>query len=106
MPEMMGAGVALFDYDNDGDLDVYLIQGAAIDPGRPSTGNRLFRNDGLVNGVPHFTDVTERAGVGMKGVGMGVAVGDVDNDGWLDLTSRPSAPTCSTAIAATARSRM
>ena len=86
MPEMMGAGVALFDYDNDGDLDVYLIQGASIEPGaRPATGNRLFRNDGLVNGVPHFTDVTARAGVGLKGVGMGVAVGDVDNDGWLDL---------------------
>jgi len=86
MPEMMGAGVALFDYDNDGDLDVYLVQGAPIEPGaRPATGNRLFRNDGLVDGVPHFTDVTERAGVGMKAVGMGVAVGDVDNDGWLDL---------------------
>jgi enediyne biosynthesis protein E4 len=86
MPEMMGSGVALFDYDNDGDLDVYLVQGAPLDAGtRPATGNRLFRNDGLVNGVPHFTDVTEQAGVGMKGVGMGVAVGDVDNDGWLDL---------------------
>jgi hypothetical protein len=85
MPEMMGAGVAVFDYDNDGDLDVYLIQGTSIDPGRPATGNRLFRNDGVVNGVPHFTDVTDRAGVGMKGVGMGVAVGDIDNDGWLDL---------------------
>jgi enediyne biosynthesis protein E4 len=86
MPEMMGAGVALFDYDKDGDLDVYLVQGAPIDEGaRPATGNRLFRNDGVVNGVPHFTDVTARAGVGMKGVGMGVAVGDVENDGWLDL---------------------
>jgi enediyne biosynthesis protein E4 len=86
MPEMMGSGVALFDYDNDGDLDVYLVQGAPLDAGtRPATGNRLFRNDGLVNGVPHFTDVTEQAGVGMKGVGMGVAVGDVDHDGWLDL---------------------
>jgi len=86
MPEMMGTGVALFDYDNDGDLDVYLVQGATIDAGaRPATGNRLFRNDGVVNGVPHFTDVTARAGVGMAGVGMGVAVGDVDNDGWQDL---------------------
>jgi len=85
MPEMMGSGVALFDYDNDGDLDVYLIQGTSIDPGRAATGNRLFRNEGLVNGVPHFTDVTDRAGVGMEGVGMGVAVGDIDNDGWLDV---------------------
>jgi hypothetical protein len=86
MPEMMGAGVALFDYDNDGDLDVYLVQGATIESGaRAATGNRLFRNDGVVNGVPHFTDVTARAGVGMTGVGMGVAVGDVDNDGWEDM---------------------
>jgi hypothetical protein len=86
MPEMMGAGVALFDYDNDGDLDVYVVQGAPIDPdARPATGNRLFRNDGVVAGVPHFTDVTEQAGLGMKAVGMGVAVGDVDNDGWLDV---------------------
>jgi hypothetical protein len=86
MPEMMGSGVALFDYDNDGDLDVYLVQGATIDAGaRAATGNRLFRNDGVVNGVPHFTDVTARAGVGMTGVGMGVAIGDVDNDGWQDL---------------------
>ena len=87
MPEMMGAGVALFDYDNDGDLDVYLVQGAHDRPGRTrrATGNRLFRNDGVVNGVPHFTDVTAQAGVGMTGVGMGVAVGDVDNDGWQDL---------------------
>ena len=86
MPEMMGAGVALFDYDNDGDLDVYLVQGGSIEPGvRPSTGNRLFRNDGVVGGIPHFTDVTDKAGVGMTGVGMGVAVGDVDNDGWQDL---------------------
>ena len=86
MPEMMGAGVALFDYDNDGDLDVYLVQGATIEAGaRAATGNRLFRNDGVVNGVPHFTDVTAQAGVGMTGVGMGVAVGDVDNDGWQDV---------------------
>ena len=86
MPEMMGAGVALFDYDNDGDLDVYLVQGAPIDASaRPATGNRLFRNDGVIGGIPRFTDVTEQAAVGTKSVGMGVAVGDVDNDGWLDL---------------------
>jgi hypothetical protein len=91
MPEMMGSGVAVFDYDNDGDLDVYLVQGRPLgsDPrgpqGSQTPGNRLFRNDGVVDGVPHFTDVTAQAGVGMSGVGMGVAVGDVDNDGWLDL---------------------
>ncbi len=91
MPEMIGAGVALFDYDNDGDLDVFLVQSRALgsDPrdarGGQTQGHRLFRNDGVVNGVPHFTDVTERAGVGMTAVGMGVAVGDVDNDGWQDV---------------------
>ena len=57
MPELLGAGVAVFDYDNDGDLDVYLVQDAAIDGSRPHTGNRLFRNDGVVDGVPRFTDV-------------------------------------------------
>ncbi len=94
MPEMMGAGVALFDYDKDGDLDVYLVQGEALgalgsDPrdarGGQTPGNRLFRNDGSVHGVPHFTDVTAQAGVGRRAVGMGIAVGDVDNDGRLDL---------------------
>ena len=86
MPEILGAGAALFDYDNDGDLDVYLVQGAQLDAAaRPTTGNRLFRNDGMVAGRLHFTDVTERAGVGLKACGMGVAVGDIDNDGWLDI---------------------
>jgi len=91
MPEMMGSGVALLDYDNDGDLDVFLVQSRALgsDPrdarGGQTPGHRLFRNDGVVDGVPHFTDVTARAGVGMTGVGMGVAVGDVDNDGWQDI---------------------
>src|SRR5579884_3628234 len=45
MPEIMGPGVALFDYDNDGDLDIYLIQGTSLEPGgKPGTGNRLFKN--------------------------------------------------------------
>src|SRR6266851_3663294 len=78
----------LFDYDNDGDLDVFLVQGGAIDGSGPST-SRLFRND-LTIGADgrrslHFTDVTERAGVGLRAYGMGVAVGDYDNDGYLDL---------------------
>ena len=89
MPEIMGSGVALFDYDNDGDLDVYLVQGRAVaGTSSPAGGNRLFRN-GLVgpasSGVLHFTDVTDQAGVGVAAVGMGVAVGDIDNDGWRDL---------------------
>jgi len=94
MPEIMGAGVALLDYDNDGDLDVYLIQGTALDtrskllfPPPPGwkPGNRLFRNNLAETGRLHFTDVTEQAGVGHVGYGMGVAVGDYDNDGYQDL---------------------
>ena len=94
MPEIMGAGVALFDYDNDGDLDVYLVQGTTLDhrgkllfPSPPGwkPGNRLFRNELAETGKLRFTDVTERAGVGHVGYGMGVAVGDYDNDGFQDL---------------------
>ncbi len=97
MPEIMGSGVALFDYDNDGDLDVYLIQGATFDPAQdprhakfpPPAGwkpaNRLFRNLLSETGKLQFVDVTEQAGVGHVGYGMGVAVGDYDNDGFQDL---------------------
>jgi enediyne biosynthesis protein E4 len=83
-PETMPAGVALFDYDGDGLLDIYLINGAEM-PSLVKTGpkyyNRLFHN----NGDGTFTDVTQRAGVAGSGYGMGVAVGDYDNDGWPDL---------------------
>lgn len=97
MTEIMGAGVALFDYDNDGDLDVYLVQGAVLDPSKKpgetqfppppgwKPGNRLFRNELVPTGKLRFTDVTEQAGVGHIGYGMGAAVGDYDNDGYLDL---------------------
>jgi enediyne biosynthesis protein E4 len=94
MPEIMGAGAALFDYDNDGDLDVYLIQGTALEEGKtllfPPTagskpGNRLFRNMLIERGKLQFVDVTESAHVGHVGYGMGAATGDYDNDGFMDL---------------------
>ena len=80
LPEIMGSGVALLDYDGDGDLDVYLVQG---DPS--AGGNKLFRNEVIPSGRLHFTDVTAQAGVGYAGWGMGVAVGDYDGDGRPDL---------------------
>ena len=82
--ETMVAGVALLDYDGDGFLDVYLVNGAEIpslEKASPIYWNRLFHNNG--NGT--FTDVTEKAGVAGTGYGMGVAVGDYDNDGRPDL---------------------
>ena len=82
--ETMVAGVALLDYDRDGYLDIYLVNGAAIPSltkDSPVYWNRLFHN----NHDGTFTDVTEKAGVAGAGYGMGVAVGDFDNDGWPDL---------------------
>ena len=83
-PETMVGGVALFDYDRDGYLDIYLVGGAAIPSlmkESPVYWNRLFHN----NHDGTFTDVTEKAGVAGKGYGMGAAVGDYDNDNWPDL---------------------
>ncbi len=94
LPEIIGSGAALIDYDNDGDLDVYLVQGAPTGPdGKPlvplpagwKPGNRLFRNNLIPSGKLSFTDVTESAGVGNRDFGMGVAAGDYDNDGYPDL---------------------
>lgn len=82
--ETMVAGVALLDYDGDGYLDVYLVNGAAIPSLNKESAaywNRLFHN----NRDGTFTDVTEKAGVAGVGYGMGVAVGDYDNDGRPDL---------------------
>jgi hypothetical protein len=83
-PETMVAGVALLDYDNDGYLDVFVVNGAAIpslQKESPKYWNRLYHN----NHDGTFTDVTEAAGVAGIGYGMGVAVGDYDNDGWADI---------------------
>lgn len=89
--ETMGAGVALFDYDNDGRLDIFVVNGAPLaDPtpkgtipqkSGPKYWNRLYhqKQDGT------FEDVTEKAGLQGVGYGMGVAVGDYDNDGYEDL---------------------
>lgn len=90
LPEIMGSGVALFDYDGDGDLDVYMVQSRALSPASSDDRtSRLFRNDlakdSSGRAVLRFTDVTEAAGVGFKGVGMGAAVGDYDGDGYPDL---------------------
>ena len=83
-PESMPGGVAIFDYNRDGRLDIFFTNGADIATLKktsPKYRNRLFRNDG--NGV--FTDVTDAAGLAGAGYDMGVAVGDYDNDGWPDL---------------------
>jgi hypothetical protein len=110
-PEVMGSGVALFDYDNDGDLDIFLVQGAELGPNvganlgsnagpknearqsvfqpqLPLRG-RLYRNDSIRHAdgscTLKFVDVTEESGIRASGYGMGVAAADFNNDGWVDL---------------------
>jgi hypothetical protein len=102
-PEIMPPGVALFDYDNDGDLDVFVVQGRMLGSkpidrawapprGGSPLGARLFRNDldkltAATDGTHtlHFTDVTTSSGIRTGGYGMGVATGDYNNDGCIDL---------------------
>ena len=99
--EHMGPGVALFDYDDDGDLDIFIPQGQMLGAGKtlsqalfPPKGplppkGRLFRNDLEVRAdgtrTLRFTDVTERSGINAVGYGMGAAAGDYNNDGCVDL---------------------
>jgi hypothetical protein len=94
--EIFGPGGALFDYDNDGDLDLWIRQGVMIGPGKElgdatfppadpdGPWDRLFRND-LEQGSLRFTDVTEQTGLRVADYGMGIATGDYDNDGRIDL---------------------
>ena len=98
LPEITGSGGALFDFDNDGDLDVFLVQGNTLEPntqpgatlfpwrGPETPRGRLFRNDLNAKGAQLlFTDVTSQSGIVATGYGMGVAVGDINNDGLPDL---------------------
>jgi enediyne biosynthesis protein E4 len=98
-PEIMGPGVALLDYDNDDDLDVFVVQGQMLAENKTvgdaliapvgELRDRLFRNDLTVrpDGTRQlrFTDVTPQSGIDIRTYGMGAAVGDIDNDGWVDI---------------------
>ncbi|MBI1895828.1 MAG: CRTAC1 family protein [Acidobacteria bacterium] len=104
LPEIMGSGVALLDYDGDGDLDVLLVQGDFLDKREPvskalfplpaghARGSRLFRNELVPAGRLRFTDITDSVGLRHSGAGMGVAAGDYDNDGDTDLYLTAAGP--------------
>lgn len=90
LPETMGGGVALFDYDGDGDADLLFVNSAdwphTADPVRPAPTLALYRNDGTeVGGQLRFTDVTAEVGLAQSLYGMGVATADYDGDGHVDL---------------------
>src|SRR5437879_1271504 len=81
--ETMGGGIALFDYDSDGWLDIFLVNGSRLEgfPAGQEPISHLFKN----NRDGTFTDVTAKAGLRHSGWGQGVCIGDYDNDGWEDL---------------------
>src|SRR6478752_6642108 len=83
LPEALGPGCAFLDFDNDGWMDIFLVNSGPSDFWKPTkpVRNALYKN----NRDGTFTDITEKAGVGGAYFGMGVAVGDYDNDGWPDI---------------------
>ena len=92
LPEITGSGGAIFDFDRDGDLDIYIVQGGALESegvmgasGDHSRTDQLFENLLIPTGQFHFQNVTECSRLKSGGYGMGVATGDFDNDGWTDL---------------------
>ncbi len=91
LPEIMGSGAALFDFDGDSDLDAFLVQGSSLEPGAGNGASdspardRLFRNELAESGDLRFVDVTADSGIDSAGYGMGVAAADYDGDGQTDL---------------------
>jgi hypothetical protein len=82
LPETMGSGVAWLDYDNDGWMDLYVVQSGLFPPrGEPGSNDRLYRNRG--NGT--FEDVTQKAGIRDRAYGMGAIAADFDNDGFTGI---------------------
>ena len=84
MPETTGSGVGLLDFDRDGDLDLYLVQGGSLER-QDDLGDRLFRNDLARDDRWQFVDFTQEAKIEAREYGQGVAIADVDNNGFVDL---------------------
>ncbi len=88
LPEIMGGGAAFFDYDNDGDMDVYIVQSGNLPnskKGNDANSDKLYRNDTTTENQPVFVDVTQQAGIVSNGYGMGVSTADLNNDGYIDI---------------------